>query len=115
MHAPVAAVVRCRHGRVVLQVQELGLRHQAAAHFVTQLFCSIRHGYAPPSTARSRARFTATRASWTLYPFRLSGFLFRPPPPPAAVAVASVMLWVASACSALGTRQGVGATWPSTT
>ena len=58
---------------------------------------------------------TATRASWTLCLFWLSGTAPLTAAAPAFIAVSSLTAPPDNACSASAERHGVGATWPSTT
>src|SRR5713101_7575894 len=89
------------------------LRPQAATHFAR---CDHRvelgHGYALP--ACSSARFTATRASCTLYLFPLNGLAPRTAASPALAAFSSVSALPLRNSSAAVARQGMGATCPST-
>src|SRR5580698_20255 len=72
---------------------------------------------APPDAdaAFKIARFTATRASCTLYEFWLSGFAPLKAAEAACCAVSSVTGCPARICSASADGQGTGATYPITT
>src|SRR5688572_26664829 len=63
-----------------------------------------------PFPAASNARFTATRASWILYAFLLSGRAPRTAASPARIAVSSFSTCPASSCSAAVAFHGTGAT-----
>src|SRR5437870_2977738 len=61
------------------------------------------------------ARLTAVLATWTLYPFWLSGLASRNAASAAAAAVSSLIVLPTSAVSAAWLRHGTGATAPMTT
>jgi len=65
---------------------------------------------APPDAAFKSARFTATRASWTLYELCESALAFLNAASAALCAVSSLMFWLIRACSASSEIHGTGAT-----
>src|SRR5208282_5729653 len=98
---------------VVRRVVEHRLRPQATAYFALgDQHGEQCHGYALP--AARMARFTATRASCTLYLLPLSGRAPSTAASPAFAALSALMVWPASARSAPTARHGTGATWPRT-
>src|SRR5579862_3861140 len=117
MLAPEGPVVAARDGRIPGRIDIKTL----PAQILTTIFADV--GQASPltrilrghaRTAWSSARFTATRASCTLYPFWLNGLASATAAFAASSALSVVMALPVSACSAWVAAHGVGATCPKT-
>src|SRR5579864_1793768 len=116
VHAPEQAIVGALHIGIGLGKDELPFPAQCGAQIrVVRVEAIAVANHAAPPAAFRMARFTATRASWTLYAFWLRGLAFARAASAAFFAESSFAGWPFSAASACGEGQGVGATWPRTT
>src|SRR5262249_25149170 len=100
VHAPEQAVVGSLHGGIVFRQDELALPAQSGAKVRIARVEAIVANHAAPPAAFKMARLTATCASWTLYPFWLSGLAFRNAASAAFFAESVLMGWPFRAASA---------------
>src|SRR6202008_1765243 len=115
VHAPEQAVIGTLHVGVGLGQDELTLPAQRGAQIrVIRIEAIAIANHAAPPAAFRMARFTATRASWTLYAFWLSGLALASAASAAFLAVSSFTFWPFRAAAAAGGIQGMGATCPIT-
>src|SRR5205807_6410696 len=116
VHAPEQTVVASWNRRIGLRENELAFPSQPRTQIrMTGVKARFTNHAAPPDTAFMMALVTATRASFTLYAFWLSGLALAKAASAAFCAVSLSIGFPAKARSASGECHGTGATYPKTT